>query len=274
MTAPVLAAADPQATDHAAVRFAALVAGHTGAPLTIAAVHGDPDAFDPLTAGQNAEPLPPSPSRVLEDLRAEAEVAGATADTLWIAATTAPRGLDLAAGEAGAGLLAVGRGHTAERLLAGAPCAVAVVPSGWSPPAGDLRVGVGFVDSAEGHAAVHGAHALASRAGARLRILAAVRPLDRTHDADVRARAEQAAEAAVSGLLGAPVDVDVDLVEPAEALLRATRELDVLVCGARGYGANRGTAVGGVTRRLVAEAACPVIVLAHEPDVALEALTA
>jgi nucleotide-binding universal stress UspA family protein len=283
MSAPVLAAADPRMADAAVVRFAAAVAGHTGAPLIVAAVHAGGDAVDPLAAGQHAEPLPAAPGDALDRMAREAARAGVEADTLWIAATTAARGLDLAAGEAGAGLLVVGsaaeapmgrvaRGCTADRLLAGAPCAVALVPPGWIAPAG-LRVGVGFVDSAEGRAALRGAHALASRSGGRLRILAVVRPRDEVRDADLRARAEQAAEAAASGLLGAPVDIDVAVADPSEALARCSAELDVLVCGARGYGASRGALLGGVTQRLTTTAVCPVIVLAREPDAPLEALT-
>jgi nucleotide-binding universal stress UspA family protein len=284
MAAPVLTAADPRSPDAGPVHFAALIAGHTGAPLILAAVHAGGDSLDPLAAGQNGEPLPAAPGDALDRLVREAEAAGTAADTLWVAASSAPRGLDLAAAEAGAGLLVLGsgaaapagrvrRGSTAERLLAGAPCAVALVPRGWAVP-GTLRVGVGFVDSAEGRAAVESAHALARRAGARLRILAAVRPRDEANDADLRARAEQAAEAAASGLLGAPVDIDVVLAEPADALAEASGELDVLVCGARGYGAGGGTLLGGVTRRLTAEAACPVVILARDPEVPLEALTA
>jgi nucleotide-binding universal stress UspA family protein len=285
MGAPVLAAVDPRANDAGPVRLAAVVAGHAGAPLTLAAVHAAGDALDPLAAGQNGEPLPAEPGDALERTRREAQAIGVEADTLWVAATSAARGLALAAGTAGGGLLVVGasaaagpgrvaRGSTADRLLAGAPCAVALVPRDWTVPAGTLRVGVGYVDTAEGRAALRGAHALASRAGARLRVLAAVRPRGDAADDDLRSRAEAAAEAAASGLLGEPVDIDVVMADPAECLTEASAEVDLLVCGARGYGASRAVLLGGVTLRLTAAAACPVVVLARAPDVPLEALTA
>jgi nucleotide-binding universal stress UspA family protein len=89
---------------------------------------------------------------------------------------------------------------------------------------------------------------------------------------DLRARAEAAAAADLASLLGAPVDVDVEVGEAAEVLLSATRGLNLLVCGARGYGPERSALLGGVTRQVTAAAACPVIVLARGPGVALQAL--
>jgi hypothetical protein len=63
--------------------------------------------------------------------------------------------------------------------------------------------------------------------------------------------------------------------------LRATGErtarpalLDLLVSGSRGYGLLRAVLLGGVSRRLAAEAQCPVIVLPRGVETALEALTA
>jgi nucleotide-binding universal stress UspA family protein len=258
----VIAAADPEAA-----RFAALVAGHLGAPLQIASVYADEDSITPLAGGQLGEPLPGDAGgleRVLDDLRAR----GTYAEPLEVAATSAPRGLAAAALQTGAQLLAVGAGDTAARLLnGGAPCAVAVVRE---PPERIATVGVGLVDSAEGRAALHAAHRLAARAGARLRVIVAVRTLAwmrRTTADDLRDRAETAAQAAVSGLLGAPVDVDVAVHDPAELLLALTHELDVLVAGARGYGAAPAAQLGGVTRRLAEDSACPLIVCAREAPV-------
>jgi nucleotide-binding universal stress UspA family protein len=78
---------------------------------------------------------------------------------------------------------------------------------------------------------------------------------------DVRTRVEEAAADATADLLGAPVDVDVSVDEPAEVLVGASDELGLLVCGARGYGPSGATLLGGVTRRVTAEARCPVVVL-------------
>ena len=119
---------------------------------------------------------------------------------------------------------------------------------------------------------------LAARAGARLRVLAAVHPrawMDGGDDvaADLRARAEEAAGADVASLLGAAVDVDVEDGEPDDVLIAASDDdLDLLVCGARGYGPERSALLGGVTRRVTAGAGCPVIVLARGPGVTVESL--
>jgi len=43
-------------------------------------------------------------------------------------------------------------------------------------------------------------------------------------------------------------------------------DADLLVCGSRGYGALRSVALGSVTRALVNEAACPVLVIPPTPE--------
>jgi nucleotide-binding universal stress UspA family protein len=269
----ILAAADPLAFDPAPVRFAAAVAGRLGARLTVAAVFGDDGAATALAAGQNGEDLGGDATVALERAVRIARDDGVQAEPLAVTATSAPRGLGLAATELGADLVVVGsadggpRGHvrpgaTAERLLNGSPSAVALVPAGWAPH-DFTAIGAGFLASAEGRAAVRAAHALAVRSAARLRVLAAVRQRVWSRaDADVlRAQAEAAAAAAVSGLVGAPVDIDVSVVEPADLLVAASGELDLLACGTRGYGPRPAVLLGGVTRALCAQARCPVIVL-------------
>jgi nucleotide-binding universal stress UspA family protein len=254
------------------VRFAAAIAGRTGAPLTLVSVVGDPAAVTALAAGQSGEELAAGAIEVLEQAERVARAEGVDADSVTAAAASAPRGLALTAFELGAGLLVVGsgaggssgqlqRGPTAERLLNGASCAVALIPRNWEARE-FTTIGAGFVDSAEGRAAVREAHALAASSGARLRILAAVQPRswsDASAD-ELRAQAEAAAEAAMSGLLGAPVDIDVDVVEPVDLLVAVSGELELLVCGTRGYGPRPATLLGGVTRALTAQARCPVIV--------------
>jgi nucleotide-binding universal stress UspA family protein len=54
---------------------------------------------------------------------------------------------------------------------------------------------------------------------------------------------------------------------PAHELADATRELDLLVMGSRGYGPVRAVLLGATARIVVGEASCPVVVVprAHEP---------
>jgi nucleotide-binding universal stress UspA family protein len=290
---PVLAAFDPVARDAAPVRFAAAVAGYTGAPLIVASVVANDELVDRLAAGQLAEEPLADRTDALEMAVRELGDAGVTADALELGATSAPHGLSLAAESIGAALVVVGStararpqrveaGSTAQRLLNGAPCAVAVVPVGWSGPAVPDTVGVGFVDTADGRDALHGAHALADRSGARLRVLCAVQPRAwmlrsatfETVAEELRTDIETAAQSTAGTLLGAPVDVDVDVAEPDDVLVGASAEVDVLVSGSRGYGPRPAALLGGVTRRLATAAACPVVVVAHGAEIRLDALVA
>ncbi len=287
MAPPVLAAVDPGTVDLAPARFAARVASHTGAPLLVASVFASDDVVERLAGGQLGEDLPRDVSGALEQAVGTVRSVAPSVEGLPIGASSAPRGLAFAALELGTGLIVVGSpeaarigrtgvGSTAARLLDGAPCAVAVVPAGWEDEDW-TTVGAGFVNTVEGRAAMKGAHVLAARAGARLRVLAAVHPrawMDGDDvAADLRARAAEAAEADVASLLGTAVDVDVEDGEPDDVLIAASDDdLDLLVCGARGYGPERSALLGGVTRRVAAGAGCPVIVLARGPGVTIESL--
>jgi nucleotide-binding universal stress UspA family protein len=178
--------------------------------------------------------------------------------------------------ELGAGLLVVPPGMTAERLLDGAPCAVAVVPTETGdeddddaePGVAFAVIGVGLVETPEAEAAARGAELLARRAGARLRVLCAVRP----GNADLHRRAEESAAAMLHAEPGVPIDIDVDDRDPRDLLVTVSSEVDVLVCGSRCYGPQPATLRGGVTRHVTDEAACPVIVMARGPDARFEEL--
>jgi nucleotide-binding universal stress UspA family protein len=49
--------------------------------------------------------------------------------------------------------------------------------------------------------------------------------------------------------------------DPSDALAAASADLDLLVCGSRGYGPMRTLLVGGTSHALVRKAACPVLVV-------------
>jgi nucleotide-binding universal stress UspA family protein len=75
--------------------------------------------------------------------------------------------------------------------------------------------------------------------------------------------------------LPAGVDVEPELhvdVDPADALLAVSTHVDLLVCGSRGYGPLRSVLLGGVSRQLVDDAHCPVLVLPREAGQPLENL--
>ena len=279
MSAPVLAQYDPERPQLGPLRFAATVAAVMAAPLVIAAAYAGEDVVDPLADVQMGEGLPRNdPRPALEAVVRELGIDGQRVDTAALGATSAPRALHLAAVELGAGLLVVPPGTTAERLLDGAPCAVAVVPTETGdddegeddaePGVAFAVIGVGLVETPEAGAAARGAELLARRAGARLRVLCAVRP----GNADLHQRAEESARALLPAEPGVPIDIDVDDRDARDLLVAASSEVDVLVCGSRCYGPHPATLRGGVTRHVTAEAACPVIVMARSPDVRFEEL--
>jgi nucleotide-binding universal stress UspA family protein len=227
----------------------------------------------------------------LGDVEADLSAHGIPVECRRVRSTSAARGLYEAAIEEGAGLLVVGStrrgrlgrvlpGSTAQRLLEGAPCPVAVVPRGWAEQRPLETIGVAYGGGDEARRAVHAAYALARHVGARLRVLA-VLPVEGGVYGDTEAptagqigkdvtdmfderrrRVERDLREVVAGLDGgADVDIDISAGYPAEMLVEASQQLDLLVCGARAYGPLGTVLPGGVTRRLVAEAHCPVIVL-------------
>jgi nucleotide-binding universal stress UspA family protein len=307
---PILAGYDPTTRDLAPVRFAVAAAGLTGARVVIAAVEGggDEDA-GAGTAGapaeQATEELVPDCSEALAAVEGDLREQGVAAECRRLRGPSAARALHEAAEAEDAGLLVVGSttrgavgrvlpGSTAERLMQGAPCPLAVVPHGWEPRGGVTTIGVAYVGSEEGREALRSAHALARRTGATLRLLSVVkagmtmyaqteahtteRPSEPVRDVEAvegeyRVRAEQALREAVAGLDGdVPVEVDAFVGDPAELLIGVSEHLDLLVCGSRGYGPLRAVLLGGVSRRVAAAAGCPVVVLPRGVRAALEAL--
>jgi nucleotide-binding universal stress UspA family protein len=284
--APILIAFDPLRADPAPLELGLTAHELTGAPLIVAVVSearpvvGDVAvARDPKAAlaaeqglGHVSLPVPFEP--------------------LLLTDTSPARALHQAAEKAGAGLIVVGStarsaagrvlpGSTAERLLSGGTCAVALAPCGWErhPFA---TVAAGFVDTPEGHAALRAAHLLAERCDAKLRVISVLRPSSGFRDAaaqgappareyDLVGRDRAAHEATLHqavASLGASVTVEpeVQVGDPAEALVRISAHVDALVCGSRGYGALRGVLLGGVSRQVVNSAQCPVLVLPRGVD--------
>jgi nucleotide-binding universal stress UspA family protein len=305
MSKPILVGFDPETLDRAPVEFGLAAARFTGAPLIVAAVHGAPATESGRGApAQVDEALTSDAGQALGDL--EGELAGEDVPVEYCALqnTSAPRALHEAAEARDAGLLivgstgrgAVGRvlpGSTAERLMHGAPCPIAVVPHGWQAGGGLETIGVAYVDTDEGREALRGAYALARRAGATLRVLSVARDRfamygeteartagQRGKDFDEvqgehRLAVEEAARAAAAALDGGvTVEVDAFVEDPADVLIRVSENLALLVCGSRAYGPLRAVLLGGVSRRVTAEARCPVIVQPRGVEASLEALVA
>ena len=92
-------------------------------------------------------------------------------------------------------------------------------------------------------------------------------------EGELRVQAEDALRRATDALGGdVAVEADAFVEDPADVLVRVSEHLDLLVCGSRGYGPLRAVLLGGVSRRLTAEAQCPVIVLPRGVKASLEGL--
>ena len=169
-------------------------------------------------------------------------------------------------------------GSTGERLLHGAICPVAIAPRGQRerpPDAPVLRIGVGFIDSPEAREAVRFAGALAVKTTAEVTLYTVVAPRAEIFAPVVGRDAEEAFLATVREDACAALDTALaalpDNVHAHEELLEGDvvdalaalddREIDLLVCGSRGYGPVLRVLLGGVLRRLIRRAACPVIVV-------------
>jgi nucleotide-binding universal stress UspA family protein len=300
MANPILVGYDPGRRDRAPVDFGVAAASFTGAPLIIAAVHASTAALGPDAEAIVEDGLEEGAGESLDHLAEDLRRQGVEAECRALAGASAPRALHEAAEQFGAGLLvigstergAVGRllpGSTAQRLMHGAPCPIAVVPRSWEAGGGLDTIGVAWVGTPEGHQALEGAVALARRAGAKVVVLNATKPrgLSGTFGGGdpltrgtgyeelasaVRAAAEQAVADATAAEAGVEVEPDVSVGDPADFLIAASERLDLLICGSRGYGPTRAVLLGGVSRRVTTEAHCPVIVLARGASSRLEAL--
>jgi nucleotide-binding universal stress UspA family protein len=208
------------------------------------------------------------------------------------------RGIQTMAVHEGASLIVIGSSHrsgvgrvlagtTAERLLHGAPCPVAVAPKGFhnDEPRPIVTIGVAYNASEEAKAALVGATALARSLGATLRVIdvldlgwygtpAAMQGpgyIAKPDDLVERARTHLAEDIAKlpKGIVAEPVVA----VGDAEGLLAAQSALvDLMVVGSRGYGPLRAVLIGSVSGRLVRDSACPVLVVPRGIEAPLEEL--
>jgi nucleotide-binding universal stress UspA family protein len=166
-------------------------------------------------------------------------------------------------------------GSTAERLLHGAPCPVAIVPHGYrSQQDAPVRlVGVGYDGSDGSESALAAATAVARRLGAGLRVIGVFddsqvgAPMVGAFGyGGLRQEAEELQRSHLEERVAdLPGDVHAESAflvgAPGPRLADQTHDLDLMVVGSRGYGPLRAVLLGGVSHVLVREAACPVVVL-------------
>jgi nucleotide-binding universal stress UspA family protein len=169
-----------------------------------------------------------------------------------------------------------------ERMVHGAPCAVALAPAGYADgPAHQLRsIGVGFADTQEGRAAVALAHDVALRAGGQVQLIAGAglspellsyasgSPALPEAEAEIYAETKAAAErVAAEQLAGEECEFDVRRGDACRLLLETSERLDLLVLGSRAYGPLRHALLGGVSAAVMRDAHCPVLVVPRGVEV-------
>jgi nucleotide-binding universal stress UspA family protein len=210
---------------------------------------------------------------------------GGTLECRLVAGST-PRALHAVADEIGADLIVVGStargrfgrtfpGTTADRLLHGGPCAVAVAPLGYRERAPDAleRVGAAYCEGPEAAAALRLAHSIARASVGRLAVIRAfegtVNVSERFGELGigeyvVNAREGAAADLdeAIQGLTDGAI-VDAELVDghPAAVLTARAEDLDLLVMGSRAYGPIDRALLGSVSHAVLLGCPCPVLVV-------------
>jgi nucleotide-binding universal stress UspA family protein len=288
MTPPILVAVDPHRDDPAPLALGLRLARLAGAPLLLCATYPThrvdrvhPELAETLRNGAEAA-LSRAAAEIVDapgahppiELRAVATTGSPSRALHDLAEADEPLLLVLGSSVRGP-LGRVSPGAVTDRLLRGAPCAVAVAPRGLSLAAVNepwLRVGAAYIDAPDAQAALHAASAISRAASAYLRLLVVMpgpepyvslapgaEPLldDKARRADAQAQLDRGLEAAAHGMASGEV-LDGD---PPAVLAAASAELDLLVCGSRGYGPLKTLLLGGTSHALVRRAACPVLVV-------------
>jgi nucleotide-binding universal stress UspA family protein len=300
--APVVAAFSPATAAREPVEFGVAASRVTGAPLVVVVVlHGGPVVHQ--TGRDVSED---DYERTIEHLREGLLRRGLRhVEVRVMRDRTAARGLARALDELDPELIVVGStrraavgsallGTTAERVIHASACPVAVVPNGYeAPPDGVRTIGAAFTPTAEGREALEAAAALARAGGVRLRAITVVDPGHAHEEAGLLAAqqhdtAPEAGEAARRRLgteakireavaeLAEGIDSEVDVLvnDPADGLVAASENVDLLVMGSRALGPKRAVVMGSVSRKVVDRAACPVLVFPRGADARRAALLA
>jgi nucleotide-binding universal stress UspA family protein len=284
---PVVAGFDGSTSGEDALALARACARVLDVPLVVVTVHPGPapigsgrvDAEWVADRHHQAEKILDAARHLLADAQ--------SVDYRVVASSSAAHGLHDVAEQFGASLIVVGSssaaaehrlfaGSTADRLLAGSRAPVAVAPAGMrTRDSGELRrIGVAYIDTPDGHAALDLAVRLAVRVGGATLTLYSVlveeaelvmpvigRDAEHAFAATAQESFQRALDMAVAGV---PTQVPATgriLTGNVVDVLSEIDEVDVLFCGSRGYGPARRILLGGVSSRLVRQARSPVIVV-------------
>ena len=196
-----------------------------------------------------------------------------------------PQFLELIASHVSADVIVVGSTHrggigrvvpgsAGERLLAGAPCPIAIAPNGYAEHGAHQlkRIGVGVDSEEESKAALRLANGIATASDGSIRLIAVAPllqyvtpgPVSKASPGYVRfARghfAEELKRAKASSSPSLEVTEVLGEGDPAQVLCEQSSHLDLLVLGSRGYGPLRRVFLGGVASKVIRGASCPVLI--------------
>lgn len=211
---------------------------------------------------------------------------GPPAELLAVQGSSVPEGLQRSARALGAETIVVGATHRGpmtrvvtsvpERLVQGAPCAVAIAPSGYAAtaPAALREIGVAFDGGPESRAALATAAELARAADGRLHAITVLnphvsaltpRPMAAIEISEYlaggRERMVETLERAVAELDGVEAVAEPLDGEEVETLAERAAALDLLVVGSRSYGPLRRLLLGSVSTPLVRRGTGPLLLL-------------
>jgi nucleotide-binding universal stress UspA family protein len=277
-----------------AVALGCALADAIHAKLVIANVYFHDRFYDTYTYGDFEREAKAEGAELLR--QAVGLVGERAVETVVIGASTTTRGLHDLAMARDATMIVVGStrrstigraipGTTARHLLSGGPCAVAVAPRGMANAAPRIdKVGVAFNGSPESRHALRIAGDIAKASHATIRLIRAVMPTlppvgapyaittgDQTFSQNHKERAERECSQAIESL---PVEcrdgMDVEVGDGIVVLRSHAQDVDLMVCGSRGYGRGRQVLLGSTSAGLVDHAECPVLVVPRGAEVAVD----
>jgi nucleotide-binding universal stress UspA family protein len=248
-----------------AVALASALAGATGAELMLISVHVQSHYV--LPSGMDWKSVEKQAWATLTETRDSlapgARIEVQTDALVW-------RALCHVADFTRAGMLVVGSSHDAPEgraklgqhageLQEHLDLPLAVAPCGMQNGAtrGLERIGVGFDDRPESHAAMELAASLASAAGAELTVRGVALPGHRTALSQAASRAADAT--------GAHTRVDITHGRPTEGLRELGEQVDLLVIGSGRTGPAGRILLGNTGHALLRDVPCPVIVAPRPP---------
>ena len=279
---------DPEHRGRDALRLARVLAEATGAtPLVVSALPWP-------TYLMGVEDLDRQLEVEMRDdfARIHDELDDLGVETLALAAPGAARALhDLATAEAAEMIVLaschrgpIGRtllGSVGESLMSGAPCAMAVAPRGYAARDDHhlRRIAVAFDGSPESSRALEAAIELAEAVDALIAVIAvadypqydlgtawSVLSVGEIRDAEHEDK-DRLLKLGVERVPSAHEEGSRVLVgEAGRVLTEASADCDLMIAGSRGYGPVRRTLLGSTTRKLIAGAACPVVVVPGGAD--------